>query len=138
MAGKSPEQAPREETPTTGGSRGADRGSGRTQLDPADPRDLATPHAPARRPSARPRHGDPRSRPPTPLPTVYVGDTLLVRDVHDPDLDADGRPTRVDELVDLAARLPDPFVVDAGRGAGLRCLPAARSPRTSGRTPTSP
>lgn len=49
---------------------------------------------------------------PTPLPTVYVGDTLLVRDVTDPDLDGEGRPTRVDELVEYAANLPDPFVIE--------------------------
>ena len=49
---------------------------------------------------------------PTPLPTVYVGDTLLVRDVTDPDLDGEGRPTRVDELVAYAANLPDPFVIE--------------------------
>ena len=49
---------------------------------------------------------------PTPLPTVYVGDTLLVRDVTDPDLDGEGSPTRVDELVAYAANLPDPFVIE--------------------------
>ena len=48
---------------------------------------------------------------PTPLPTVYVSDTLLVRDVVDPELDATAPGTRVEELVGLASRLPDPFVV---------------------------
>jgi Subtilase family len=48
---------------------------------------------------------------PTPLPTVYVADTLLVRDVSDPDLDAEGRPTRVAELIALAEGLDDPFVL---------------------------
>ena len=47
---------------------------------------------------------------PAPLPTVYVSDTLLVRDVISASLD-DGLSTRVEELVGLASRLPDPFVV---------------------------
>ena len=49
---------------------------------------------------------------PTPLPTVYVGDTLLVRDVRDEDVDVAGLPSRVEELIEFAANLPDPFVVE--------------------------
>ena len=46
-----------------------------------------------------------------PLPTVYVSDTLLVRDVVSADLE-DGVPSsRVEELIGLASGLPDPFVV---------------------------
>lgn len=49
---------------------------------------------------------------PTPLPTVYVSDTLLVRDVADPGLDAEGRPSRVDELSAFAGTLPEPMTLD--------------------------
>lgn len=45
---------------------------------------------------------------PMPLPTVYVSDTLLVRDVADDGLDHGGHP-RVDELLEFARRLPDPL-----------------------------
>ena len=114
MAGKSPEQAPREETPKNGGSRGARRRHRTDGPSSIPPTPVISPLL-ARRLGARVLDPDTATLAPgqpTPLPTVYVGDTLLVRDVHDPDLDADGRPTRVDELVDLAAKLPDPFVVE--------------------------
>src|SRR6478735_12831801 len=113
MAGKPPEQAPREETPTNGGSRGpvASQADGPSSIPPTP---VISPLL-ARRLGARVLDPDTATLAPgqpTPLPTVYVGDTLLVRDVHDPELDADGRPSRVDELVDLASKLPDPFVVE--------------------------
>src|SRR6478752_569457 len=107
MAGKSPEQAPREETPKNGGSRGPDPSAteGPSSIPPTP---LISPLL-ARRLGARVLDPDTATLAPgqpTPLPTVYVGDTLLVRDVRDPELDADDRPTRVAELVDLAAKLP--------------------------------
>ena len=113
MAGKSPENAPHEEKPA----------SSRPSTQVASPAERPSPIPPtpvispllARRLGARvldPETAVLAPGQPTPLPTVYVGDTLLVRDVHDPELDADGRPSRVDELVDFAAKLPDPFVVE--------------------------
>jgi hypothetical protein len=113
MAGKSPEQAPREETPKNGGSRGPDPSAteGPSSIPPTP---VISPLL-ARRLGARVLDPDTATLAPgqpTPLPTVYVGDTLLVRDVRDPELDAGDRPTRVDELVELASKLPDPFVVE--------------------------
>src|SRR4051794_41753007 len=117
MAGKSPENAPHEEKPASGRPR-TQVASPAERPSPIPPTPVISPLL-ARRLGARVLDPDTATLAPgqpTPLPTVYVGDTLLVRDVHDPDLDldADGRPTRVDELVDLAARLPNPFVVEPG------------------------
>ncbi|HYH73361.1 MAG TPA: hypothetical protein VD764_09080, partial [Nocardioides sp.] len=113
MVGKSPEQAPREERSANG------RPSGQPSSSTEEPTSI--PPTPLVSPLLARRLGarvlDPETAvlapgQPTPLPTVYVGDTLLVRDVRDPELDAEGRPSRVDELVDFAARLPDPFIVE--------------------------
>ena len=48
---------------------------------------------------------------PAPLPTVYVADTLLVRDVADPQLDAEGRASRVEELTAFASKQLDSVVL---------------------------
>jgi serine protease len=103
MAGKSPEQAPREEKPTTGGSKAptAPSAEGPTSVPPTP---VISPLL-ARRLGARVL--DPESAvlapgQPLPLPTVYVADTLLVRDIADPFLDAEGRKTRVEELIAFA------------------------------------
>ena len=113
MAGKSPEKPPREEEPATGRPRtlAATPAEGPSSIPPTP---VISPLL-ARRLGARvldPETAVLAPGQPTPLPTVYVGDTLLVRDVRDPDIDANGRPTRVEELVEFAAKLPDPFLVE--------------------------
>ncbi|MEO6791756.1 MAG: hypothetical protein ABI249_08845, partial [Ornithinibacter sp.] len=49
---------------------------------------------------------------PAPLPTVYISDTLLVRDIAGAPLDTDSGATRVDELVDYARGLPEPVTIE--------------------------
>ena len=50
---------------------------------------------------------------PKPVPTVYVSDTLLVRDVERAAADDAGEPrSRVEELADYAGRLPEPMTLD--------------------------
>ena len=49
---------------------------------------------------------------PAPLPTVYVSDTLLVRDVADDAPDDEARPGRVGQLVEWAGTLPEPLAVE--------------------------
>ena len=48
---------------------------------------------------------------PTPLPTVYVSDTLLVRDVRD-DAHEAAHDGRVEQLAEYASRLPEPLSLE--------------------------
>ena len=103
MAGKSPEKPQYEETPATGDSQApvAPSVEGPTSIPPTP---VISPLL-ARRLGARVLDPDTAvlaPGQPMPLPTVYVADTLLVRDIADPFLDADGGPTRVDELIAYA------------------------------------
>ena len=124
MAGKSPEKAPREEKPTTGDSRRPrPRRRGRAHVGPTHPGHLATAGAPAGRPRARPRDSGPGARTAAPLPTVYVADTLLVRDIADPFLDAEGRESRVEELIAFAGLAAQLARAQAGRGDPVERAP---------------
>ncbi|MFL6079221.1 MAG: S8 family serine peptidase [Ornithinibacter sp.] len=49
---------------------------------------------------------------PLPMPTVYVGDTLVVRDIDDPFVNSGGRDSRVKELIAYAKRQPEPLVLE--------------------------
>lgn len=91
---------------------------------------------------------------PTPLPTVYISDTLLIRDVADTTLDADLGGSRVDELVEYAGRLTEPLTVEviggpvalpdrsgaadslgAGAQVTLTRIRLARNPDRAGKAP---
>ena len=48
---------------------------------------------------------------PAPLPTVYVADTLLVRDIVDPFLDAGDAKSRVEELIEYAGSQTNPLML---------------------------
>ena len=108
------------------------------ELDPPNPRDLATPGAPARCPRARPRHRDPG-----PGPADAAADRLRRR--H-PAGARRARPrARRRRPADPRRRArrprgqaPTRFVVEPVGEPVSRAPRAARSPRTSGRTPTSP
>ncbi|MBM6401606.1 S8 family serine peptidase [Phycicoccus sonneratiae] len=67
---------------------------------------------------------------PVPLPTVYVSDTLLVRDVVDDGLSDAGR-TRVDELLAFAKGLPDPLHLEV-LGAALAIPYTGDTPQSLG------
>ncbi|MFQ6170731.1 S8 family serine peptidase [Oryzobacter sp. R7] len=115
MAAKPSEQAPSD------GSAGSERPGPR----PEQPVDEPSPLPPfpvlspllARRLNARvldPEAAYLAPGQPLPLPTVYVSDTLLVRDVSDPSLDGEGQLTRVQELQELARQVgADSFSVQS-------------------------
>ena len=113
MAGKSPEKPPREEKPATGRSRttAASPAEGPSSIPPTP---VISPML-ARRLGARvldPETAVLAPGQPAPLPTVYVADTLLVRDVADPQLDAEGRASRVEELTAFASKQLDSVVLE--------------------------
>ena len=112
MAEESPEMAPREEKPATGSSSAADKASAEGPSS-VPPTPVISPLL-ARRLGARvldPETAVLAPDRPTPLPTVYVADTLLVRDIVDPFLDAGGAKTRVEELIEYAGSEPNPLVL---------------------------
>ena len=111
MAGKSPEKPTHEEKPPTGATPPAASTANEPSVIPPTP--VISPVL-ARRLGARVL--DPESAVlapdrPAPLPTVYVGDTLLVRDIVDPFLDAGGAMTRVEELIEYAGSQTNPLVL---------------------------
>src|SRR3954454_22117918 len=103
MAGKSPENAPHEEKPASGRPR--------TQVASPAERPSSIPPTPVISPILARRLGarvlDPETAvlapgQPTPMPTVFVGDTLLVRDIADAFIDDGGRKSRIEELIAFA------------------------------------
>ena len=112
MAGKSPEKPAPEEQPSSGGVPTSEKASveGPSSIPPTP---VVSPLL-ARRLGARvldPETAVLAPDRPTPLPTVYVADTLLVRDIVDPFLDAGGAKTRVEELIEFAGSQTNPLVL---------------------------
>ena len=114
MAGNSPEEPSSEEQPTTGRPTMPAPTTSVEEPSSLPPVPVLSPLL-ARRLGARVLDPDTAvlaPGQPTPLPTVYVSDTLLVRDVTGADSDDETHPGRVSQLRDYASSLPEPLAVE--------------------------